>query len=423
METALAVRETLRILIDVILYVCVYFTGTLFLFAYSDLRLTAPMIVWLVSYLLLLHYYVPRLLDISNRQAEASASVTGRVVDSYTNIASVIMYSHASHEDAYAHEGMTDLLDKDYGQMRLSTSMTSIMVALNAALLFSVAALSIWLWHINAISTGAIAFAIGLVLRLTDLAYEILWDVSDLFENIGVVQNGMETISRDNDVLDVPDARELKVTKGEIAFENIYFNYSKQPADPEQGVIAGLTLSIGQGERIGLVGRSGAGKSTLAHLLLRFYDIEKGRILIDGQDISQVRQYSLRNRIAMVSQDVSLLHRSVTDNIRYADPNATEQEVIAVAKKAHAHEFIEALEDSEGRTGYLAHVGERGVKLSGGQRQRIAIGIPPNAPSPARCGPGSTTGTCTCRRTTTCHRCLSTTGSSTWTQTPPWRPR
>lgn len=373
MQTALGVREVVMKVTEVLLYVCVYFTGALVLFAVSDLRLTAPMILWLIGYLIALRYFVPRLQRISMEQAEARSAVTGRVVDSYTNIGTVKMFAHAAHEDDYARAGMSTFLDNVYRQMRLSTLLTVTLNAMNAALLFSVAATSIWLWHLDAVTTGAIAFAIGLVLRLQGMSQWILWEVYTLFENIGVIQDGIETISRDRKIVDAADAKPLEVREGVIQYEDIHFNYGKNRTDIDTGVIDGLSLTIGAGEKIGVVGRSGSGKSTLVSLLLRFYDLEGGCILIDGQDIARVKQDSLRSQVGMVTQDTSLLHRSVMDNIRYGRAETSPEEIAAAARRAQAHDFIVGLEDSRGRRGYEAHVGERGVKLSGGQRQRIAI--------------------------------------------------
>jgi len=373
MQTALAVRDVVVSAIQVFLYVGVYFTAAVVLFASSDLRLTAPMILWLVAYVAALRYFVPRLRDISTEQADFRSMVTGRVVDSYSNITTVKMFAEPAFEDEYAREGMTAFLDNVYVQMRLSNLLISLIYFMNGFLLLATGGLAIWLWQQDAISMGAIAFALGLVLRLHGMSQWILWEVWRLFEQIGVVHDGMETIARDRLVIDAPDAEPLAVTAGAIAYETISFNYGKQTGDGADAVIAGLSLDVRPGEKIGLVGRSGAGKSTIVSLLLRFYDLESGRIAIDGQDVSKVTQQSLRSNIGVVTQDSSLLHRSVMDNIRYGKPAATMDEVVAAAKKAHAHEFIEDLVDSRGRRGYDAHVGERGVKLSGGQRQRIAI--------------------------------------------------
>ncbi|MBC8242570.1 MAG: ABC transporter ATP-binding protein, partial [Alphaproteobacteria bacterium] len=347
--------------------------GAMILFANSDIRLTAPMFLWLIGYLITLWMFVPQMTRVSKEQADARSMVTGRVVDSYTNINTVKMFADAGDEDDYAREGMDVFLDSVYRQMRLSTNMISLLYVLNGGLLFSVAAMSLWLWSIEAVSAGAIAFALALVLRLRGMSQWILWEVSTLFESVGVVRDGIETISRKQAVVDLPDAAVLSVPHGEIRYDDIHFNYGKERDDGRNGVLDALSLTIKPGQKIGLVGRSGAGKSTLVNLLLRFYDVEGGKLLIDGQDISAVTQESLRAKIGMVTQDTSLLHRSVRDNISYGSPNATEEDIIEAAKKAHAHDFILDLEDMNGRTGYDAHVGERGVKLSGGQRQRVAI--------------------------------------------------
>ena len=373
MQTALGIRETVMKATEILMYVGVYFLGAVVMFAAADARLAAPMVLWLAGYLVTLRYFVPRLRDISREQAEARSVVTGRVVDSYTNIATVKMFAHTDYEDAYAREGMDAFLDNVYRQMRMVTRLTMTLNVLNSVLLVSVTGVAVWLWHGSLVTTGAIAFAIGLVLRLQGMSQWILWEVAGLFENIGVVQDGIDTISRDRVVVDAPGAKPLEVTRGAIEFRDIHFNYGKHRGDIGRGVIDGLSLKVAPGEKVGIVGRSGAGKSTIVSLLLRFYDLESGRILIDGQDIANVTQESLRARIGMVTQDTSLLHRSVFENISYGRADATMDEVVAAARKAHAHEFILGLEDPRGRTGYHAHVGERGVKLSGGQRQRIAI--------------------------------------------------
>ena len=298
--------------------------------------------------------------------------VTGRVVDSYTNITTVKMFAHTAHEDVYAREGMEIFLETVYRQMRLGTLLTTVLSCMNGLLLFSVAAVSVFLWQQGAVSIGAIAFAVGLVLRLKGMSQWILWEISTLFENIGVVEDGMHTISRNIAVTDRAN-KKLTVRAGEISFQDIHFNYGAEKPANAGGIITGLNLQIKGGEKIGVVGRSGAGKSTLVNLLLRFYDLERGRILVDGQDIAHITQDSLRAHIGMVTQDTSLLHRSIRDNIRYGSPDAGAAEITAAAKRAHAHDFIPNLIDARGRAGYDAHVGERGVKLSGGQRQRIAI--------------------------------------------------
>ncbi len=373
MQAALAVRETVLKTADVFVFVIVYFTAAVVLFAQSDWRLSLPMFAWLAGYVGALYYFVPRLKRVSKAQADARSLVTGRIVDSYTNIPTVKMFAHTEFEDEYARNGMQPFLDNVHEQMRLSTKLITSLNVLNALNLFGVGATSLWLWSIGAVSAGAIAFAIGLVLRLKGMSHWIMWEVSGLFENIGVVQDGVETISRTRTVVDAPGAATLTVPQGAISFERIGFHYGKDRDQLDQGIIDKLSLNVKPGEKLGIVGRSGAGKSTLVSLLLRFYDLEQGRILIDGQDISKVTQSSLRAHIGMVTQDTSLLHRSIADNIRYGKPGASIEEVIEAARKAAAHEFIPGLEDQRGRTGYDSHVGERGVKLSGGQRQRIAI--------------------------------------------------
>jgi ATP-binding cassette, subfamily B, multidrug efflux pump len=368
MQTALAVRECVMKLIDVLNYVVIYFLGALVIVGSADWRLAAPLVAWLACYVVLLRFFVPRLGKVAEEQADARSLMTGRIVDSYTNIQTVKLFSHARREAAYAREGMSSFLATVYRQMRLVTGLYGILYVLNSALLVAVSGLSIWLWLGEAVGIGAVAVVIGLVLRFWGMSQWIMWEVSALFENIGTVQDGISSISLPRIVQDKPDAKELVVTKGEIAFDNIRFHYGKQ-----RGVIENLWLTVRPGEKVGIVGRSGAGKSTLVNLLLRFYDLESGRILIDGQDISLVTQDSLRARIGMVTQDTSLLHRSVRDNIIYGRPEATEEMVVEAARRAEALDFILGLSDPKGRTAFDAHVGERGVKLSGGQRQRVAI--------------------------------------------------
>ena len=368
MQSSLAVREAVMKVLDVLIYVSVYFLSMVVLVASADLRLSAPLVVWLIAYILSLWFFLPKLQAVSKRQADARAVMTGRVVDSYTNIQTVKLFSHARRELAYARDSMEGFLDTVHAQMRLVTMLQVTVWTLQAVLLFAVGALSIWLWLQDATSLGVIAVAIGLVLRLGGMSHWIMWEVSSLFENIGTVQDGITTLAQSQDVTDRPGASPLNVTRGEITFDHVRFHYGKT-----HGVIEDLSLTIKPGEKVGLVGRSGAGKSTIVNLLLRFYDIEGGRILIDDQDIATVTQESLRENIGMVTQDTSLLHRSVRDNILYGRPDAGEDAMRAAAAKAEAAEFIADLSDPAGRSGYDAHVGERGVKLSGGQRQRIAI--------------------------------------------------
>jgi ATP-binding cassette, subfamily B, multidrug efflux pump len=368
MQTALAVRETVLKVLDVLNYVIVYFIGVLILLMTLSWQLVVPMLVWLAVYVSMLRYFVPRLKVISEKQADARSMMTGRIVDSYTNIATVKLFSHAKREVSYAKEGMDEFLQTAYGQMRLVTMFHFLLYVINAILLVVIAGIAISLWAAGAATVGAVAVPISLVLRMHGMSQWIMWEVSALFENIGTVEDGIRSISLPRLVTDAESAKSIEVTKGAIRFERVDFHYGKA-----KGVIEGLSLDIKPGEKIGLVGRSGAGKSTLVNLLLRFYDLEAGRILIDGQDISQVTQDSLRANIGMVTQDTSLLHRSVRDNILYGRPDASEEMMMEAAQRAEAHSFIPALADPKERQGYDAHVGERGVKLSGGQRQRIAI--------------------------------------------------
>ena len=368
MQTALAVRETVMKLLDVLLYVAVYFTGVLVVAAALDWRLAIPFLFWLITYVALLYYFLPRLASASSKQANARSDMTGRLVDTYTNIATVKLFSHSNREAQYAREGMEAFLDTVHPQMRLATSLSNAVWISNTFLVFSVSAVSIWLWGFHIITSGAIAAAISLALRLNGMSQWIMWEVSALFENIGTAKDGLNTLSIPREVQDLPNAPPLLLTRSDIQFKDVCFHYGKT-----SGVINHFNLLINAGEKIGVVGRSGAGKSTLVNLLMRFYDLESGEILIDGHNIAKVQQESLRLHIGMVTQDTSLLHRSIRDNLLYGNPKATEAQMIEAAKQAEAHEFILSLSDSQGRTGYDAHVGERGVKLSGGQRQRIAI--------------------------------------------------
>ncbi|KKO46473.1 multidrug ABC transporter ATP-binding protein [Arsukibacterium ikkense] len=374
MQTALSVRETVMKLLDVMVYVLVYFSAMLFFVADADVRLIVPMLVWLVLYIALQFYFVPRLKRVSTAQADARSEMTGRIVDSYTNITTIKLFSHTNREEGYAKDSMDVFLQPVYQQMRLATGLSVSVQTLNYVLVFSVAALSLYLWAGSAITVGAIAIAISLALRLNGMAQWIMWEVSSLFENIGTVADGIATLSRPIEVKDNANATKLTVPQGKIEFQQVSFNYGKTTVEGgKAAVLQQLNLLIKPGEKVGLVGRSGAGKSTLVNLLLRFYDIESGKILIDGQDISTVSQESLRQHIAMVTQDTSLLHRSVRENIVYGKPDATEAELALAAEQAEASDFIADLTDPKGNSGFDAQVGERGVKLSGGQRQRIAI--------------------------------------------------
>ncbi|MCK0770237.1 ABC transporter ATP-binding protein [Chromohalobacter canadensis] len=368
MQTALAVRECVIQLFDVLNYVVVYFLGTLLLVGNADWRLAVPLVAWLAGYIVLLRIFVPIMGRVSKSQADARSRMTGSIVDSYSNIQTVKLFSHAKREAAFAKESMGGFLVTVHRQMRLVTGLEGSLYLLNALLLFSIGWLSIQLWVNEAVSVGAVAVALGLVMRLWGMSQWIMWEVSRLFENIGTVQDGMATLSLPRQIEDQQDAKPLHIEQGEIVFDRIRFHYGKG-----SGVIDELSLAIQSGEKIGLIGPSGAGKSTLVNLLLRFFELEGGAIRIDGQNIAEVTQESLRAQIGMVTQDTSLLHRSVRDNLLYGRPDATDEMAWKAARGAHVADFIESLRDIQGRGGFDAHVGERGVKLSGGQRQRLAI--------------------------------------------------
>ncbi|EMA8957987.1 ABC transporter ATP-binding protein [Vibrio fluvialis] len=368
MQTALSVRETVMKTLDVFVYVAVYFTAMVVMLAQADWRLMIPMLLWLAAYIMIQICFVPKLKKVSAEQADARSLMTGRIVDSYTNIATVKLFSHSRRETEYAEEGMEGFLDTVYRQMRLVTGFNIWVEISNYILVFTIAAMSIYLWMTSAITVGAIAIAISLALRINGMSKWIMWEVGGLFENMGTVVDGMHMLSKPIAIQDKPNAKALQVSQGGIEFDDVSFHYGEN-----KGVIDHLNLTIKPGEKVGVVGRSGAGKSTLVNLLLRFHDVESGSIRIDGQDISAVTQDSLRSEIGMVTQDTSLLHRSIRDNILYSNPTASEDDLLRATQQAHAHEFIENLTDPFGNVGYDAQVGERGVKLSGGQRQRIAI--------------------------------------------------
>jgi len=368
MQTGHAVREAVVNVIDGVWFLLIYLFGTLALFAGIDWRMLVPVLAWTAAYGAVIYFMVPPVRRKSAAVSEANSALTGRVVDSYTNIQSVKLFAHTRREDAFVAEVIGRHTGALRRLMRAVFAMTVTLTLLNSALILAVTALAVVLWMNASISVGAIAVAIGLIIRLTQMSGWILRTITHLFESIGTVQNGIETISQPYAVTDRPGAPALEVTSGEVRFEAIGFHYGQ-----EGGVIDKLSLTVQPGEKVGIVGRSGAGKSTLVNLLLRFYDLESGRILIDGQDISQVTQASLRAQIAMVTQDTALLHRSIRDNIIYGRPEASEEEMLRAAELAEAASFIPDLRDLKGRRGYDAHVGERGVKLSGGQRQRIAI--------------------------------------------------
>ncbi len=368
MQTGASLRDSVVQTVDAIWYMAIHVVGTLVIFWEADARLVLPLVAWIALYAVVLRIFVPRIQKLSTQASEARSWLTGRVVDSFTNILTVKLFAHAEREEAYAREAMESHLERHQASLRNLTVMEFVLYTLNGTLLVAVAGLALWLWSHDAISMGSITVAMTLAIRIIAMSGWILFTVAGIFENIGVVHEGMQTISRGYEVVDRPNAGALAVPHGEIRFDDVRFHYGKV-----KSVIEKISLTIKPGEKVGLVGRSGAGKSTLVNLLLRFYDVEAGRILIDGQNIADVTQESLRANIGLVTQDTSLLHRSVIDNILYGRPEAGEAQAIAAAKRAHAHEFITGLEDLNDRHGYGAHVGERGVKLSGGQRQRIAI--------------------------------------------------
>jgi ATP-binding cassette subfamily B multidrug efflux pump len=368
MQTALALRDVCFILGDILVYVTIYFFTLVLVVGNFSGWLSLPFLGWFILYAAALRFFVPRLSRVSQSQADARALMTGRISDAYTNIATVKLFSHAGREAGYARSAMQDFLKTVYKQMQLVTSFEVVNQTMGALLIISATGVALMLWTENAIGVGAVAAAGAMALRLNGMSHWVMWEMASLFEQVGTVRDGIETLSRPHGVTDTADAKPLRIRKADIYFEDVLFCYGGT-----KPVIDHLSLHVRAGEKIGLVGRSGAGKSTLVNLLLRFYDIEQGCVLIDGQDIKHVTQNSLRANIGMVTQDTSLLHRSVRENLLYGRPDATEADMIAAAKRAEAHDFIMGLTDPSGRAGYDAHVGERGVKLSGGQRQRIAI--------------------------------------------------
>ena len=377
MQTGPALRESLVAMITAVWYIMVYGTSAVILLASADGWLALPILVWFAAYGVLLRIFVPRMRDRSVEVSEARSIMTGRIVDTYTNILTLKLFARAREEDAYVRNSVETHTGLFHASLRLNTVFSFCLSTLNAMMVTSLAGLSIYLWTKGSVQVGTVAMALPLAWQIVNMAGWVAYQITDIFENIGVVQEGMRAIARPLGLPDKPDAADLKVTRGEIKFDDIRFGYGS-----EKGLIDNLSLDVKPGEKIGLVGRSGAGKSTLVNLLLRFFELESGRILIDGQDISQVTQESLRTQISVVTQDTSLLHRSIRDNIRYGLPSASDDAVVKAAKLAHAHEFILNLEDWRNRHGYEAQVGERGVKLSGGQRQRVAIArvILKNAP-------------------------------------------
>jgi len=368
MQTGPAVRQTLVASVTALWYVLVYGITAIVMTAAADAWLTLPIFAWFAGYVALLWYFVPRLRDRSKISSEARSALMGRIVDSYTNILTVKLFARPHDEDNYVRDAVERHTDVFLRAQRLLTMFGTLLNVLNAFLIAGAGAIALVLWQRGAVEVGVIAMVLPLTLQLTNMSRQIAVQITDLFEEVGIVQEGMITIAKPLQLVDPTGAKALEVHEGRISFEDVRFGYGR-----ETGVLEGFSLTVRPGEKIGLVGRSGAGKSTVVNLLLRFFDLEGGRIVIDGQDISQATQESLRAQISVVTQDTSLLHRSIRENIRYGRPEASEEEIVRAARLAHAEDFIAALEDWRGRHGYDAHVGERGVKLSGGQRQRIAI--------------------------------------------------
>ncbi|MCR5865376.1 ABC transporter ATP-binding protein/permease [Aquincola sp. J276] len=368
MQTALAVRDTWMTLCELMVFVTIYFVTIMATLGSFSGWLVLPFAGWVALYAGAVWYFVPRLAKVSQAQADARSLMTGRITDAYTNIATVKLFSHSHREAGYARSAMREFMVTVHGQMRLVTGFEIVNHALSMLLIGATAGVALYLWTQGQATVGALAAATAMALRLNGISHWVMWEMASLFEHIGTVRDGINTLSRPRAVLDAPDARPLQVPRGEVRFEHVSFGYGG-----DKRVIDDLNLHIRRGEKVGLVGRSGAGKSTIVNLLLRLYDVEQGRILVDGQDIAQTTQDSLRAQVGMVTQDTALLHRSVRDNILYGRPDADEAAMVSAARRAEAHDFVLGLTDPKGRSGYDAHVGERGVKLSGGQRQRIAI--------------------------------------------------
>ncbi len=368
MQTALAVRDVWFIVADILVFVVIYFVTMVAVVGHFNSTVIWPFLVWVICYIASLSYFVPRLAKVSQKQADARSLMTGRISDAYTNISTVKLFSHAGREASYAKSAMRDFLATVHAQMRYVSGVELINHVLNMLLIIATSGVALYLWTKGQVSVGGVAAVTAMALRLNGISHWVMWEMTSLYEQIGTAKDGVNTLSIPQQINDRSEAKPLVVSAGCIEFEQVSFAYGMQ-----NPVLQALNLNIKAGEKVGLVGRSGAGKSTIVNLLLRFYDVEQGRVLIDGQVITDVTQNSLRSQIGMVTQDTSLLHRSVRDNILYGRPQATEAQMIDAAKRAEAHEFILRLADAKGRTGYDAHVGERGVKLSGGQRQRIAI--------------------------------------------------
>ena len=368
MQTALSLRDVVMTLADMVTYVLVYFITSGVILATLDGWLLLPFIGWIIGFALVMRFLIPKLGRTAAAQADARSLMTGRITDAYSNITTVKLFSHGAREAAYAKQSMEEFMVTVHAQMRLATMLHTCSFLVNTSLTLSTAALGIWLWHQGQVGVGAVATATAMALRVNGLSQYIMWESARLFENIGTVSDGMATLSKPQTILDKPNAPPLKVVRGEIKFDKVDFSY-----EAGKPLLQDFNLTIRPGEKVGLIGRSGAGKSTIVNLLLRFYEPQNGTISIDGQNVGDVTQESLRAQIGLVTQDTSLLHRSVRDNIVYGRPNATDEEMMQAAERAEAADFIPNLSDAKGRRGYDAHVGERGVKLSGGQRQRIAI--------------------------------------------------
>ena len=368
MQTALALRDVVMTVADMVVYVLVYFITSGVILSSFDAWLIVPFICWMIGFAMIMRFLIPKLGKTAARQADARSLMTGRITDAYSNIATVKLFSHGAREAAYAKQSMEEFMVTVHAQMRLATLLHTCSFIVNSSLTVGTTALGIWLWYHGQVGVGAVATATAMALRVNGLSQYIMWESARLFENIGTVNDGMATLSKPHTILDKPQALPLKVTRGEIKFDHVDFSY-----EAGKPLLNGFNLNIKPGEKVGLIGRSGAGKSTIVNLLLRFYEPQSGTISIDGQNVDSVTQESLRAQIGLVTQDTSLLHRSVRDNIIYGRPDATEAEMISAAERAEATGFIPNLSDAQGRRGYDAHVGERGVKLSGGQRQRIAI--------------------------------------------------
>ena len=383
MQTALAVRETIMTITDMVVYVLVYFVSSGVILFNFDGWLLLPFLGWLLLFMATIAYFIPKLKDAASRQADARALMTGRITDAYANIMTVKLFSHSRRESRYARDAMQQFMGTVHDQMRWVSKLEVVNHVINLMLVGTTVVLGLYLWFYRDLSVGAVAAATAMALRLNGLTHWIMWQTAALFENIGTVQDGMRTLSKPHTVVDRANAKPLVVSQGEIVFQQVEFHYGKKNSNTtsptktasltHQKLLDDFNLHIKAGEKIGLVGRSGAGKSTLVNLILRFYDVDHGQILIDGQNIATVTQESLRQQIGMVTQDTSLLHRTVRENIAYGRPDATDDDIINATKQAHAWQFIQSLSDAKGNQGLDTQVGERGVKLSGGQRQRIAI--------------------------------------------------